>query len=157
MKKDIFIDNNVAKNFSNPMDEEYKKLIRWLFNFNPQNLSENAYLAVSKKLLGEYQRTASHAFSATGIPVIIDKLTREGRLINITNAVIKEFQREYFSKKLVKNLRSNKEDHDHIPVVLLTDRRYALSLDDDFIYDLAHFPGFKVKVEKRPEKLPYDK
>ena len=25
MKKDLFIDNNIAKNFSNPQDEEYIK------------------------------------------------------------------------------------------------------------------------------------
>ena len=32
--KDIFIDNNIAKNFGNPMDEEYQKLIRWLQKFD---------------------------------------------------------------------------------------------------------------------------
>jgi hypothetical protein len=71
------------------------------------------------------------------------------------NADIKEFQRQHFTKKVVKNLRSNKDDHDHIPVVLLPDRKYALSLDDDFVYDLVHFPGFKARAEKRPENLPY--
>lgn len=31
MKKDIFIDNNIASCYlSNPMDESYKQLIRWL-------------------------------------------------------------------------------------------------------------------------------
>lgn len=30
MKKDIFIDNNIASKFSNPLDPEYKKLIKWL-------------------------------------------------------------------------------------------------------------------------------
>ena len=30
MKKDIFIDNNIACRFSNPMDPEMKKLISWL-------------------------------------------------------------------------------------------------------------------------------
>jgi hypothetical protein len=156
MKKDIFIDNNIAKNFTNPMDVEYKKLVQWLMRYNPQKLPGNAYLMVSNKLLGEYSRTAFHGFTATSIPVIIDKLTREGRLIKVTNTKIKEFQRDYFTKKIVKNLRSNKEDHDHISVVLLSHRKYALSLDDDFIYDLVHFPGFKARVEKRPERLPYD-
>ncbi|UCH95696.1 MAG: hypothetical protein JSV88_02305 [Candidatus Aminicenantes bacterium] len=155
MKKDIFIDNNIAKNFINPMDVEYKKLVQWLMKFNPEDSFENAYLTVSKKLLLEYLSTASHSPSNTSMPSIIDKLTREGRLIKITNIEIKEFQREYFTKKIVKNLRSNKEDHDHIPVVLLSHRKYALSLDDDFIYDLAHFPGFRVRAEKRPERLPY--
>lgn len=155
MKKDIFIDNNVAKNFSNPMDLEYIKLVQWLMKYDTNNLPGNAYLVVSRKLLAEYSRTIGLGVSGTNIIVIIDKLTREGRLIKIKNADIKEFQRKYFSKKVTRNLRCNKEDQDHIPVVLLSNRKYALSLDDDFIYDLLHFPGFKVRAEKRPEKLPY--
>jgi hypothetical protein len=156
MKKDIFIDTNIAKNFSNPMDVEYKKLIRWLMKNDPENVIGNAYLMVSNRLLGEYSRSISYPADGTNIWVIIDKLTREGRLIKITNAEIKEFQRSHFTKKVVKDLRSNKEDHAHIPVVLLSDRKYALSRDEDFIYDLVHFPGFKARAEKRPEKLPYD-
>jgi hypothetical protein len=156
MKKDIFIDNNIAKNFSNPMDDEYKKLIQWVIKYNPKSLLDNAHLVVSNKLLGEYSRSVSYAAAGTNIWIIIDKLTKEGRLIKIKNADIKDFQREFFTKKVIKNLRSNKEDHDHIPVVLLSYRKYALSLDDDFIYDLVHFPGFTVIAEKRPEKLPYE-
>lgn len=156
MKKDIFIDTNIAKNFSNPMDVEYKNLIRWLMKYHPQNVIGNAYLMVSNKLLGEYSRSISSPTGGTNIWVIIDKLTREGRLIKTRNEDIKEFQRKHFTNKVVKALRSNKEDHDHIPVVLLSDRKYALSRDDDFIYDLVHFPGFKARAEKRPEKLPYD-
>ena len=102
MKKDIFIDNNIAKNFANPMDVEYKKLVQWLMRYNPQNLPGDAYLLVSNKLLGEYSRTAFHGFTATCIPIIIDQLTREGRLIKVSNTEIKEFQREHFTKKIVK-------------------------------------------------------
>lgn len=156
MKKDLFIDNNIAKNFANPMDAEYKKLIRWLMKNDPINSAVNAYLVVSNKLLAEYNRSVSFSSSASSIPIIIEQLTREGRLIKINNADIKEFQRRYFSKKVLRDLRSNREDHDHIPVVLLSDRKYALSLDKDFIYDLVHFPGFHATVEKRPEKLPYE-
>lgn len=157
MKKDIFIDNNIAKNFSNPMDEEYKRLIRWLMTYDPGNSSVNAILVVSNKLLAEYNRTAMNATTGTNSHVIINKLMSEGRLVKISNPAIKEFKQKFFSKKTEKSLRSNKADHDHIPVVLLSDRKYALSLDDNFIYDLRHFPGFTVLVEKRPEKLPYDK
>jgi hypothetical protein len=155
MKKDIFIDNNIAKNFSNPMDEEYKKLILWLKRYDPDDLPGNAYLVVSNKLLKEYNRTVSYASGGTNILVIIDILTRQGRLLKIGNADIKEFQRTHFTKKVMKNMRANKEDHDHIPVVLLSDRQYALSLDNDLIYDLVHFPGFRARAEKRPEELPY--
>ncbi|MCP5103556.1 MAG: hypothetical protein GY950_09265 [bacterium] len=157
MKKDIFIDTNIAKNFSNPMDKEYRKLIQWLMTFNPDDLGKNAYLVVSNKLLAEYNRSVLSSTSTIGtnIHVIIGKLNREGRLIIIKNAGIKEFQREHFTRKVIKKLRSNNEDRDHIPVVLLSDRKFALSRDDDFIYDLLHFPGFKARAEKRPEKLPY--
>ena len=60
MKKDLFIDNNIAKNFSNPQDEEYIKLTKWLINFDSsdiENKDNYAHLVVSKKLLGEYNRT----------------------------------------------------------------------------------------------------
>ena len=86
MKKDIFIDNNVTKNFSNPMDAEYKKLVRWLMRYDKNNLPLNAYLVVSNKLIAEYQRTASLARSATCIHVIIANLQREGRLVKYKNA-----------------------------------------------------------------------
>jgi hypothetical protein len=52
-RKDIFIDNNIAKNFSNPLDPDYKKLIKWLREFNDDDpkIHNNAYLMVSNKLL----------------------------------------------------------------------------------------------------------
>ena len=59
MKKDIFIDNNVANKFTNPQDTEYKKLTQWLLNFNVddiENKNNYAHLVVSKKLLAEYLR-----------------------------------------------------------------------------------------------------
>jgi hypothetical protein len=52
-------------------------------------------------------------------------------------------------------LTCNYEDREHLPVVLLSQRKYALSLDDRFIADLENFPGFVVLVKKRPEELPY--
>jgi hypothetical protein len=62
MKKDIFIDNNIAKNFTNPLDPEYVKLIKWLLAYDevPEGSPDyiNAHLAVSKKLLVEYYRSA---------------------------------------------------------------------------------------------------
>lgn len=56
-KKDIFIDNNITKNFCNPLDPEYKKLIKWLMAFDEQDKAKNAYLVISNKLLAEYYRT----------------------------------------------------------------------------------------------------
>lgn len=155
-KKDIFIDNNVAKNFTNPLDPEYKKLIKWLIRFNPKNKANNAYLVVSNKLLMEYHRTSGLSYSLTNITVIIGKMQKEGRLIKISNEAIKEFKRQYFSKKIKRKLTCNQEDRDHIPVVLLSHRKYALSLDIKFLHDLENFPGFIVTVARRPQNLPYD-
>jgi hypothetical protein len=76
-------------------------------------------------------------------------------LIIISNQDIKDFQKEKYSKWVVKNLRSNKKDWDHIPIVLLSARKYALTIDDNFIFDLINFPGYAVTAVKRPELLNY--
>jgi hypothetical protein len=159
LKKDIFIDNNIAKNFSNPLDPEYKKLIKWLIEFNsdPQNYHNNAHLVVSKKLLAEYYRTMGHAASGNNIAVIINLLNQQGRLIQISNDQIKEFKQKYFTRKVEKCLTSNKEDREHIPVVLLSDRKYALTLDEKFTTDLINFPSFNATVGKKPTDIPYGK
>jgi len=155
MRKDIFIENNITKNFVNPLDTEYKRLIAWLMRFNPTETHRNAYLVVSNKLIAEYQRTAGTAHSAINITVIINQMTREGRLIKVSNEEIKAFKREHFKAKVVKNLTCNQEDRDHIPVVLLSERKYVLSLDMNFVKDLLNFPGFTVRAERRPQDLPY--
>jgi len=159
MRKDIFIDNNIAKNFANPLDPEYKKLIRWLIAYEVQNDEKdekNAYLVVSNKLIAEYQRTTGLSTSATNISVIINKMTREGQLVKISNQDTKAFKRQYFTKKIRRRLTCNREDQDHIPVVLLSERKYALSLDENFISDLVNFPGFIVTAARRPQDLPYN-
>lgn len=155
MKKDIFIDNNIACRFANPMDPEMKKLINWIMK-NGEGSDDNAILVVSDKLLHEYMASSQGAYGSTSIPMIVDKLTKEGRLLKISNAEIKEFQRTYFKKMVEKALRSNQEDRNHIPVVLLSDRKFALTNDEKFTYDLEHFPGFQVLVCSRPENLPYE-
>lgn len=151
MLKDIFIDNNIAKNFCNPLDPEYKKLIKWLM------YDSTAYLVVSQKLLVEYVGSTGQSPSLTNITVIIDRLTRDGRLIKISNKQIKEFKQKHFSKIIEKKLTCNQEDRDHIPVVMLSHRKYVLALDKKFTFDLLNFPKFKVIVCDKPQDLPYDK
>ena len=46
MKKDIFIDNNIACRFSNPMDPEMKKLIAWIMEYE-EGSHNNAMLVVN--------------------------------------------------------------------------------------------------------------
>ncbi len=157
MKKDIFIDNNIAKNFSYPIDKEYKKLINWLLKNDLEQPEQNAYIVVSHKLINEYSRSSTSTKSLTTITVIISKMQKQGRRVFITNEQIKDFQKEYFTKKTLKKLKSNEEDREHIPVVFLSERKYVLTLDENFTYDLLHFPKFSATVEKRPENLPYDK
>ncbi len=158
MKKDIFIDNNIASRFSNPLDKEYVNLIEWLLFYDSKdivNKDNYAHLIVSKKLLVEYNRSAFNAKSDTSIPVIINKLLSEGRLILVNNQQIKDFQKIHYSKAVLKKLRSNQEDREHLPLVFLSDRKFALSYDDNFSYDLLNFSGFTVLVKKRPEDIPY--
>lgn len=156
MKKDIFIDTNIAKNFSNPVDSEYKKLIQWLMKNDSERPEKNAYIVVSQKLINEYSRSSTNAKSLTNITVIISKMQKQGRRIFINNQQIKDFDNQYFTKKVLKNLQSNKEDQEHIPVVFLSDRKYVLTFDEKFSFDLTHFPKFSARVENRPENLPYN-
>lgn len=118
--KGIFIDNNIAKNFANPIDPNYKELINWLLTFDKTKLKEeNAHLAVSQKLLVEYLKSSRNCAIPSSIPMIIGKLTREGRLNKISNAELRAFTNQYFTKKVFKKLQSNAEDHPHIATVLL--------------------------------------
>jgi hypothetical protein len=154
--KDIFIDNNVAKNFFNPPSVEYKKLINWLRYYDENDVDNNSSLVVSIKLIQEYIGTCGNNQIQNNILTLIELQQRQGRITKISNDQIKEFQRVYFSKKVCKNLRSNYKDRSHIPVVLLSRRKLALCLDDYLIHDLVTFPGFQVRIEKQPEDLPYE-
>ncbi|MCU0425773.1 MAG: hypothetical protein MUF71_09135 [Candidatus Kapabacteria bacterium] len=154
LKKDIFIDNNIAKNFANPLDPEYKKLLKWLMENHPDD-EQKSCLVVSQKLLAEYHRSSLHATSATNIAALINTLLREKRLKKISNDQIKQFKQEHFTKQVEKKMLSNNEDRDHIPVVLLSHRRFALTFDKGLTQDLENFPGFTVTVVKRPQDLPY--
>lgn len=156
MLKDIFIDNNVAKNFANPLDSEYKNLIAWLIRHDVKNSLNDACLAVSNKLLCEYSRTSGYSQSLTNITVIIDILTREGRVNKISNDSIKNFKHKYFKNYVVRRLTCNPSDRDHIPVVMLSDRKYALSLDGKFRNDINNFPRFSALAAKRPQDIPYE-
>ena len=52
---------------------------------------------------------------------------------------------------------SNSEDREHIPVVLLSDRKYALTFDEKLTADLQKIPSFTAIVGKKPSDIPYDK
>lgn len=44
-----------------------------------------------------------------------------------------------------------------LPVILLSDRKYALTLDEKFTTDLMNFSNFTATVGKKPTDIPYDK
>lgn len=158
MKKDIFIDTNVASKFSNPQDPEYIKLTKWLMHFDESDESNKdnyAHLVLSNKLIAEYLRSSIGADQTSSIPIIIAKLQRDGRWNMKSNKEIADFKTTHFSKKILRNLNSNAEDHDHIALVLLSDRKMALSYDEKLCNDILNFPGHSCLVAKRPENLPY--
>jgi hypothetical protein len=152
--KDIFIDNNVASRFSRPADEEYKNLIRWLL-IHKRDIDNDAYLLFSKKLEKEYLDSSQHAKSFTSIPYIIEILRRQERLKEFSNKEIDDFLTTYATKKVRRKLREIKKDWNHLPLVMLSDRKMAITIDDDFLYNLNNFPGFTVITAKRPENIDY--
>ena len=155
MKKDIFIDNNIASRyFSNPVDEDHSKLVDWLRTFNEDEATD-AYLVISPYLMREYHESNRNATSTTNIVQIIGDLTKQERLVNFTKKEIEAFQSQHYSKKVMKRLLSNNKDRNHIPAVLLSDRKMALSEDDNFLHDLYEFSSFEPTTAKRPEKLNY--
>ncbi|WP_412560843.1 hypothetical protein [Winogradskyella sp. MIT101101] len=160
--KDIFIDNNVAKNFATPLDPHYKDLIKWINTFDkelvekePDKILDYAHLVVSQKLLVEYLKSSRDCSKPNAIPSIINRLQIQGRIQKKTKTEIEDFQKQYFSKKIEKGLLSNKEDHCHIVCVLISSRKLCLTYDENLTTDLEEFPGHNASVEKRPEKLNY--
>ena len=155
MKKDIFIDNNIASRyFSNPIDADYIELIAWLQTFN-KNEDEDAYLVVSPFLLREYFESNRNANSRTNIAQIIGDFTKQERLVQFNKKQIEAFQTTHFSKKTMKKLLSNAQDRNHIPIILMSERRMALSEDNNLIHDLNQITGFTAITAKRPEELAY--
>lgn len=142
--KDILVDNNIAKNFCNPLDEEYKRFITWLFY--------EGSLVVSKQLITEYHSSCASSGSLTNVMAIIDKQQREGRLSRFSSKDLRSFK---FKQKDERRLLSNGKDRSHIKAVLLSKRKFALSRDQNFRADVNGFPGYMARAEARPEDLPY--
>ena len=143
--KDILVDNNVAKNFCNPLDNEYKKFITWLFHCGE--------LVVTNQLVNEYISATGSSPSATNIVAIIHKLTIDGRLNKVNSDDLKAFR---IKPTIFRQLKSNHSDHDLIKAVMISNRKLALSLDKKLRNDINNYPGFQAQAEKRPQDIPYD-
>jgi hypothetical protein len=142
--KDIFVDNDAATNFGNPLDPHYKEFFKWL-------LCEG-YLVVSQKLLNEYGRTCCGGAVGANIGVIVSKLTIDGRLIVVKKAQLDDF---IIPKHIARRLKSNFLDHVHIKAVMLSHRKFAVSVDTRLRNDINNFPKFAACAVDRPEKIGY--
>lgn len=145
MSKDILVDNSVSKYFCNPIDAHYKDFIKWLF--------DEGHLVVTQKLITEYHSTTSGSSSATNLVVIVSKLTAEGRLRKFSKLELNAFR---MPNPVKKKLRSNAEDWDSIKAVMLSDRKFALSLDNNLVYDINNYSGFTARASMQPQGLPYE-
>jgi len=144
MSKDLLVDNSIAKNFCNPLDAHYKVFIHWLF--------VEGELVVTQSLLKEYHASTAGSPSPTNIVVIVAKLTADGRLRRFTKQDLNLFQ---IPNHVARCLRSNRKDWDSIKAVMLSTRKFALSLDNDFVFDVNNYPGYLARAERRPQDLPY--
>ena len=81
-------------------------------------------------------------------------MIQEERYIKVTPKDIKDFKSKHYKKHI--KLMCNEKDREHIPLILLSERKMGLSRDNNFIHDVINFPGFKnVVMEKRPQDLQY--
>jgi len=144
MHKDILIDNCVVCNFCNPVDDDYKELIKWLFN--------EGELVVTQKLIIDYHSACAASPSDTSIIAIMAKLTSDGRLRKFNKKELSNFR---IKKHIHKKFLCNEKDVDLIKAVMLSFRKYALSLDDNLVRDINNYPGHEAHAAASPEDLPY--
>ena len=120
MKKDLFVDNNVAKNFTNPADPEYQKLMAWLFR--------EGHLVITPKLMAEYHASNQGNFGQS-IITIVNQLTISGRLVKISTEEMKAVK---FPKRLDKECLKLNKDYWHLKAILLSNRKIAIIIDKAF-------------------------
>ena len=147
MIKDIFIDNNVAKNFKNPVDPHYKKLIDWLY--------ECGHLVLSQKLLKEYY-DSNRGNWGQSIITIINRPTKDERLVRISNEQMENLR---FPKRLDEKYQRLNKDYWHIKAILLSNRKLAIIIDSNFrnaINDHPKHDGVSACAVSRPEEVNYE-
>jgi hypothetical protein len=140
--KDIFIDTNIAKNFKNPIDPEYKKLLAWL--------RTSGVWVVNQKLLVEYGRTNQT------ILVLINELQKQGRLVKVEKSELDSIK---FRKAYKKSLKSNGEDWVHLKTIWLSVRKIGIVIDNGLREDVNSSPirdGIQPRAVARPEQIDYE-
>ena len=147
MIKDLFVDNNVAKNFKNPADPEYQKLMVWLF--------KEGHLVLTPKLLAEYHSSNQGNFGQS-IITIINQLTISGRLVRISTEEMKAVK---FPKRLDEKCLKLNKDYWHLKAILLSNRKIAIIIDKAFrdaVNNHPKFDGVQACAVARPEEIDYD-
>ena len=144
MKPDLFVDSNVSGHFAKPVRADYKTLIEWL--------RDEGCLVVCQSLIKEYHDAVQGSQVPTTLVALVNKLQRGGRLRRFSK---KELQAFSLREHVRRRLRSNRADHDLIKVVMLSDRKLALSKDRKLAQDINDFPGFDARCEDAPSKMPY--
>jgi len=79
----------------------------------------------------------------------LDRLIRSGRYTKKTNQEIRVYDDRH------NRYRCNYEDRVHVKYVMLSDRRLVLSQDNNFIYDVNHFPRTGAQEAKMSSLIPY--
>ena len=147
MIKDLFVDNNIAKNFKNPANPEYEKLIKWLF--------EEGHLVLTQKLLKEYHDSNRGNYGQS-ILSIIARLTKDERIVMVSNDQLKSLT---FSKTIDKKCLKLNKDYWHLKAILLSNRKIAIIIDKAFRDAVNNHPmhdGVKPQAVARPEEIDYE-
>ena len=105
-----------------------------------------------QSLIKEYHAAVQGSTAQNTLVAIVNKLQRDGRLRRFSK---KELQAFPLPKSVRRRLRSNRADHELIKVVMLSDRKLALSKDRRLAQDINDFPGFDARCEDAPSKIPY--
>ncbi|GAB3223823.1 hypothetical protein [Spirosoma arcticum] len=147
MIKDLFVDNNIAKNFKNPANSEYEKLIKWLF--------EEGHLVLTQKLLKEYHDSNRGNYGQS-ILSIIARLTKDERIVMVSNDQLKALT---FSKTINKKCLKLNKDYWHLKAILLSNRKMAIIIDKAFrdaVNSHPKYEGVKPQAVARPEEIDYE-
>lgn len=144
MKPDLFIDADISGHIMKPLDDHYRDLIKWLY--------VEGCLVICRSLHNEYRKAVRESPSLRTLPAIVDRLTRARRLIRYSREELRGFR---IKERIVKRLLSNRSDHDYIKIVMMSDRRLALSGDNKLRRDINNFPRYGAQAYRHPGDFDY--
>ena len=145
MKPDLFIDSNISGHIAKPPDDHYRDLIRWLF--------AEGCLVICRSLRREYcDAVRGSGLGRMTLPVIVGQLTRAGRLKRYSKKDLKRF---LIKERVAKRLLSNRADHDYIKIVMMSDRKLALTEDKKLRRDINDFPKYRARGYRHPADFNY--